>query len=301
MSVRDANNKATYKIFSASGAVRRLTDHDYNSKEFDYDAFGNPRRIIDQNNNVLQSSSYNLRGMLTQRTDMDMGAWNFTPNALGQVVSQTDAKSQNVTLAFDLLGRLTGRTEAEGTSTWKWGDSSASKNIGQLEWVQGSDGYKETYAYDSIGRPRTTTILADVSYQIDYSYNNIGALDTLTYPQSTSSYRLKVQYEYLRGQLRGIKDFNAPSTVFWTSNAINARDQLTQETLGNGLVANRAFDSVSGTLKSIQTGLGGGTSVQNLTYEWGSVGNLRKRKDLNQSNLTEEFFYGIPPLLLTPS
>jgi len=291
MSVRDANNKATYKIFSASGAVRRLTDHDYNSKEFDYDAFGNPRRIIDQNNNVLQSSSYNLRGMLTQRTDMDMGAWNFTPNALGQVVSQTDAKSQNVTLAFDLLGRLTGRTEAEGTSTWKWGDSSASKNIGQLEWVQGSDGYKETYAYDSIGRPRTTTILADVSYQIDYSYNNIGALDTLTYPQSTSSYRLKVQYEYLRGQLRGIKDFNAPSTVFWTSNAINARDQLTQETLGNGLVANRAFDSVSGTLKSIQTGLGGGTSVQNLTYEWGSVGNLRKRKDLNQSNLTEEFFY----------
>ena len=51
------------------------------------------------------------------------------------------------------------------------------------------------YQYDSFGRPSTTTITADsTAYQIDYAYNSIGALDSLTYPTSTASYRLKLKY-----------------------------------------------------------------------------------------------------------
>ena len=55
------------------------------------------------------------------------------------------------------------------------------------------------------------------TYQIDYAYNNIGALDTLTYPVSTSSYRLKLQYEYQYGHLYRMRDFNSPYTNFWTA------------------------------------------------------------------------------------
>jgi RHS repeat-associated protein len=54
---------------------------------------------------------------------------------------------------------------------------------------------------------------------------------------------------------------------------------------------NRLFDNVMGLLKSIQAGVGGGSSVQNLAYTWDSVGNLLSRKDVNQSNLTESFTY----------
>jgi RHS repeat-associated protein len=288
--VVDAQSKQSSKVTNAAGELVRTIDHNGYYQAFEYDAFGNPKRVMDQLGNTLQSSTYNLRGMLTQRIDMDMGTWNFTPNALGETVSQMDAKSQTTTFAFDLLGRLTSRTEAEGTSTWTWGTSSAAKNIGQLASVSGP-GYSESYTYDAFGRPSSTSISADTTYQIDYSYNNMGALDTLTYPTSTSSYRLKLQYEYQNGTLYRIKDFNAPSYVFWTASPFTARGQPTGECFGNGLCTVRAFDAVTGWLKSTQTGLGGGTGVQNLAYEWDLVGNLKKRKDVNQSNLTEEFFY----------
>lgn len=290
----DAENKASEKIANALGELARSKDHAGYYQAFDYDAFGAVKRVQDSAGNTLQSSQYNLRGMLTARTDMDMGAWSFTPNALGEVVSQTDAKNQTTTFGFDLLGRLTSRTEAEGTSTWTWGvpaDNTASnKYVGRLKATSGP-GYSESHVYDALGRRSGTTINADTSYQIDYSYNDFGALDTLTYPTSTSSYRLKLQYDYQLGHLLRIKDFNSPGTQFWQANATDARNQITQEVLGNGLVTNRDFDQVTGWLDSIQTGLSGGAGVQNLAYEWDLVGNLKKRKDVNQSNLTEEFFY----------
>jgi RHS repeat-associated protein len=286
----DPQSVQSRKVVDAVGQLARSSDHNGYYQEFHYDSNGNLKAVHDQLGNELQSSNYNLRGMLTRRTDLDMGTWDFTPNALGETVSQTDAKSQTTTFAFDLLGRLTSRTEAEGTSTWTWGASSAAKNIGQLASVSGP-GYSESYAYDAFGRPSSTSISADTTYQIDYSYNNMGSLDTLTYPTSTSSYRLKLQYEYQNGTLYQIKDFNAPSYVFWTANPFSARGQPTGECFGNGLCTVRAFDAVTGWLKSTQTGLGGGTGVQDLAYEWDLVGNLKKRIDKKQSNLTEEFFY----------
>lgn len=291
--VEDAQGKESTKVFNAAGQLARSEDHDGYSQQFNYDAFGNPKQVLDSAGNTLQSSTYNLRGMLTQRADMDMGTWNFTPNALGEVVSQTDAKSQTTTFVFDKLGRLTSRGETEGTSTWTWGTSATSNNIGRLASVSGP-GYSETYTYDSLGRPLITSISADTTYQIDYTYNGLGLLDTLTYPTSTSSYRLKIKHEYQNGQLKRIRECATSTctsfgTSYWTAVDTNARHQLEQETLGNGLTSTRTHDAVTGWRESIQTGTS--AVVQNLVYEWDLVGNLKKRRDLNQSGLAEEFFY----------
>jgi YD repeat-containing protein len=286
----DALSKQSQKISNANGDLVRSKDHDNYSQRFEYDAFGNVKSVWDSENNPLQSSNYNLRGALTQRTDLSLGTWTFTPNALGETVSQTDAKSQTTTFEFDLLGRLKKRTEAEGDSYWTWGTSSAAKNIGQLQSVSGP-GYSESYAYDSIGRPQTTTVTSDATYLIDYTYNNIGALQTLTYPTSTSSYRLKLQYDYQYGYLKSVKDFAAPATVFWNLNGADMGNRIYSETLGNGLVSLHHHDAVNGRLKWIETGLGGGNALQNLSYGWDKVGNLKTRWDGNQAGLTEEFFY----------
>ncbi len=101
---------------------------------------GTSRRVWDNVvSSALQESNYNVRGMLEQRTDMDMGTWVFKPNALGEVINIRDAKTSapnwTQTITFDLLGRMTDRSEAEGTSTWTWGTSSAAKNIGRLSEV----------------------------------------------------------------------------------------------------------------------------------------------------------------------
>jgi RHS repeat-associated protein len=289
--ITDPQGKQTTRIKDARGVLRSVRDHDNYSQNFEYDAFGNNKRVQDSESADLQTSTYNLRGMLTSRYDMDMGTWTFVPNALGEVVLQTDARSQTTAFQYDALGRLTQRTEAEGVSTWVWGTWIGGKNVGKLASVSGP-GYVEEYLYDNLGRLSTTTIMADsVYYQIAYTYNSIGELDTLTYPTSTSSYRLKLQYDYQYGHLVGIRDFNMPVNSYWTANAFNAREQVTQAALGNGLVINRSYDAVTGLLSFIKTGLGGGSAVQNLAYEWDLVGNLKTRKDLNQANLFEEFFY----------
>ncbi|MGH3804907.1 MAG: hypothetical protein ACRDTD_33140, partial [Pseudonocardiaceae bacterium] len=111
-----------------------------------------------------------------------------------------------------------------------------------------------------------------------------------TYPTSTSSYRLKLQYDYQNGMLLRVKDFNAPATVFWTANATDPRGALISETLGNGLQTVRGFDAVTGLADSIQSGPGGGATRQNLSFTWDKVGNLTQRQDL-RLGLTENFGY----------
>jgi hypothetical protein len=85
------------------------------------------------------------------------------------------------------------------TSNWTWGaaihNDATHKYIGGLKSLSGG-GYSETYTNDDKGRRATTQIVSDATYLIDYAYNPIGQLDTLTYPTSTAGYRLKLQYEY---------------------------------------------------------------------------------------------------------
>ena len=163
----------------------------------------------------------------------------------------------------------------------RWGSSATSHNIGKTQSVS-ANGYVDAYSYDSLSRlsDRTITIPSDTSYSYDLTYNSLtGFVNTLTYPTSTPSYRLELQYGYNNGILDKISDFDAPTTVFWVADTTNARGELTKETLGNGLVVNRSLDDVTGLLESIQAGVGGGTGVQNQSYLFDYVGNLIQRQD----------------------
>src|SRR5690606_37627624 len=211
--------------------------------------------------------SYGVQAFQTATTDMDLGTWSYTYNSLGELVGWTDAKSQSFSQSHDALSRVTSRTETEGTTTWTWGTSAGAKNIGRLASVSMS-GYSESVTYDSVGRPSTQTVTTDQAYAIDYAYSSQGLLDTLTYPTSTASTRVKVKYGYANGILNTVTDWTTGSagTVYWTANTQNVRGQTTQETLGNGVVTARSFDAVTGWLNSIQSGLSGGGGLQNLGY-----------------------------------
>jgi YD repeat-containing protein len=51
-------------------------------------------------------------------------------------------------MAYDKLGRMTQRTEAEGTSTWTY--DTKSKGIGKLAVITGPNGYKKELSYDAL-------------------------------------------------------------------------------------------------------------------------------------------------------
>lgn len=295
--ITDPQGKQTIKILDAVGQMRRAQDHDGYHVNFQFDAAGSLKKVVDANSRELFSANYvyGIAPFQTDSTDMDMGYWTYTTNSLGERVAWTDAKGQSFSQTHDLLSRPLVRTEAEGTTTFTYGTSAASHNIGQLASVSLTDastGYSESLSYDSIGRLSTRSITTDQTYAIDYAYTNQGLVDTVTYPVSTSSTRVKVKYGYQYGILSTVTDWTAGSagTVYWTANAQNARGQVTQETLGNGVVTNRNFDAVTGWLNSIQSGVGGGTTLQNLSYLYDLIGNVTQRQESTQG-LTENFYY----------
>jgi RHS repeat-associated protein len=71
---------------------------------------------------------------------------------------------------------------------------------------------------------------------------------------------------------------------------MNGFGQVTQETLGNGVVTNRAFDAVTSWLKSATAGVGGGASLLNQSYLQDENGNVIQRQD-GVHSLTESFNY----------
>ncbi len=291
--VTDPNSKVTTKIVDVNGWMRRSQDHDGYYQSFAYDAAGSLKQVTDSLSNTLFSAtySYGLQPFQNATTDMDLGSWAYSYNSLGELVGWSDAKSQSFSQTYDALSRLTSRTEAEGTTTWTWGTTSGSYNIGRLAGVSMS-GYSESLTYDNKGRPSTRSITTDQTYGIDYAYNNQGLLDTLTYPTSTSSTRVKVKYGYAYGMLQSVTDWTSGSagTVYWTANDKNPRGQTILETLGNGVVTNRNFDAVTGWLNSIQSGPSGGTSLQNQSYLYDLVGNITQRQE-STLGLTENFYY----------
>jgi len=298
--VVDALGKQSTQIVNALGQVVRSIDHDGYYQNFDFDAFGNPVRVMDSAGATLQTGSYNVRGLRTASMNVDLGSWTYGFNALGEMTSTTDANARTTTATYDALGRPLTRVMPEGsgsiTSTFTWGTSAAAHEIGQLKQQQisgtGVSTYSETTTFDSLGRPSQTQYSeGGNSYFVDTAYSALtGALDTLTYPTSTSSYRLKLQYDYQNGALLRVKDYNAPSTVFWQANAADARGQVTDTTLGNGLRTVRSLDQVTGWVDYLQSGPGGGAAVQNLSYLWDRSGNLTQRQDNNQG-LTENAYY----------
>ena len=300
----DPLGKETRSIAKVVGGLARSTDHNGYYQTTDHDPFGNAVRVQDSAGVTLQSATFDIRGNRTAKTDPDLGSWTYVPNALGEIVSQTDANAKVTTFVFDKLSRMTSRVEPEGagsiTSTWTWGTSAhntaTNKYIGTLKQQSisgtGVTTFTEAFTNDALSRrTQVRTTEGANNYDVNTSYHAAtGYLETLTYPTSTSSYRLKLQYEYQNGRLVRVKDFNAPTTVFWQANNTDARQIVINQSLGNGLTTQADHDAVTARLNSIATGPGGSATIQNLGYLFDNAGNVIQRQDNNQG-LSENFYY----------
>jgi YD repeat-containing protein len=199
-------------------------------------------------------------------------------------------------------------SEPDLYTSWTWGSTASSHNVGKLASVctgtgskptncTSSPGYAESESYDSLGRQSQRLITMPQgggtgSFTYTWAYNSTtGLLNTLTYPVSTSSYALELQYAYANCILTSITDISdSPNVSLWTANAQNQFGQITQETLGNGIVTNRAYDAVTSWLSSIQSGVGSGSAVQNQSFLYDEMGDVTQRQDGNLG-LTENFYY----------
>ena len=299
--VVDAESNESKKIRDVLGRVYRSVDDGGYYQQFDYDAFGSLVRTKDSLTNTLNSATYDygIGAFRVTSGDMDMGDWEYSYNALGELTAYNDANTSGslpttatATLEYDALSRIKKRIETEGTTEWTWGNTATSHNIGRLQSVSGP-GHSQSYIFDSNGRLSKHTVTSDATYDIDYAFDSsTGLLSSVEYPVSTGTFRLKMLQEYQYGLLETVKRSDGAQDVYWQANAEDAFGNVIDVDLGHGsgqVTSIRGYDAVTGLLDYIESGVGGGSGLQDVEYSWDKVGNLTRREDINRS--LEELFY----------
>jgi len=293
----DAKGRQTLSRSTAWGDPLLVQQPGGAALHFEHDAFGRLLRVEDETGRSLGELGYNAAGMKTSHKDTDLGQWSYTWNALGEPLSQRDAKGQDTTFEHDLLGRLVRRMEKEGATTWTWGTSVAARNVGRLISVSGP-GYSESYAYDGYSRLATRTIKSDAIYQYAFAWDRAGRLASLTYPVTTSGFRLKLGYDYENGAVVRIKDLSAQGKVLWQLTAMDAAGNVLDESLGSAARLVSGYSPVTGDIEYQQAFSSAGEVLQDTAYRWDPAGNLEERRD-DRNGVLERFGYDESDRLLS--
>src|SRR5690606_25261277 len=302
----NAKSQTKTETRNAQGELVRVVDHLGGWLSQGYDAQGNLTSTVDHGGN-LTSLSYDLLGRKTAMNDPDKGAWSYQYNGFGELTLQTDAKGQTSTLTHDGLGRLVTRVDrlaggaSDGNTTWTY--DSAANSLGQLASVQDTvSGYIKLVEYDQFGRPgEAVTSLgiggSDGDHYEKVTYDQFGrtfqrfdaARDSASYTDNGVEHRYNA-YGHLEQLVDAVYTSGQPRATYRTITSMDARGNVTGETLGNNVATSRTFDVLGRLDKQTATNLVTWQDPQNLDYDWDSLGNLDKRRDLAR-NLTETFAY----------
>lgn len=268
-----------------------IIDHDGNSLKYKRDALGRLTQTTDAlGRNIVLTLDKN--GNKLQQVDPNLGTWNYRYNVIGQPIWQQDGKGQQTTFQYDSLGRLIKRTEPDLVSHWVWDISANGK--GQIAQVSSNNGFVQSFAYDNFGRPYQSTTsknidpkaqgAGDSDFINKWNYDAAGRVLAYAYPTGFGYRNIYDSNGYLK-EVRNL----AGSQLYWTANARDARGNVTQETLGNGLITTRTYKSDTGLIESINTG---NASIQQNSYAFDALGNLINRnQNLAGISNNEAFTY----------
>jgi RHS repeat-associated protein len=289
VSTTNAKSQKTTKVNNSQGQTESVTDANGKVLLYTYDAFGNLLTTAVQGKESITKNtlSYDLKGRKISMVDVDMGSWSYVYNALGELIKQTDAKSQDTSTSYDKLGRMIERREGDLVSNWYYDQyanrTACDKGIGKLCEASSTNGYNRKHTFDSLGRPSTSVNVIDsVSYTTSTSYDPVsGRVTGQTYP---TGFATKFVYTAL-GFLKEVRKAS-DNTLYWQADITDAQGNLLKQTFGNGVQTLKSYNPYTGRLTGITAGANMG--VLNLSYIYDSLGNVLTRQDANQ-NLTEAF------------
>jgi RHS repeat-associated protein len=272
------------------GRVFQVTDNANKTIKYEYDANGNLLRTIDPNGNTI-SITYDTYGHKLSSNDPDMGAYQYVHNPIGELRKQTNPKGQITTYKYDILGRIIQRKEPEGETNWTF-DTKA-KGIGKISSIS-APAYTQEFLYDTLSRiSRQTESFGGQLFDVQHYYDAKGRPSSLHYPGGFA-----VKYIYNNQNYLSEVRNSITGASYWKADQVNARDQLVQQTLGNGTISQNTFDPTTFWLKKIQSFSAGSVKIQDLSYTYNNLGVLTQRVNAVQAK-TENFAYDNLNRLLT--
>ena len=191
--LNDGATQAATTVADALGRTVQATDAKGGTTSYGYDASGNAVTTTDAGGKTI-TMSYDGLGHKVGMLDPNMGSWSYQVDALGEMLCQTDANSQSIIVEYDNVGRIVSKLKTPKNagcnattgvaSNWNYDAPGA---LGLAASMGDSNGYEQTYTYDTLVRPSSTiTTISGTSYAVSTTYDNFGRVQTTTYPVSVA-------------------------------------------------------------------------------------------------------------------
>ena len=292
--------QTTKKEVNELGWIKKSYDAtEQNYVDFEYYSNGLVRKRYLHNHPETEIIKYyDVFGNCTTLVDPALGTIDYEYNGFGELTKKTkngDIVANN--FIYDVLGRLIEKQEPLDDRRYIFSYDTEPNGIGKPSFKKTlTDTYtlinKISYTYDSYGRVKNETEIVNIngvqeSFVTTYQYDVFSRLKYLIYP---SGFSLKYKYNpngYLGKIVR-----NYDKKTIWQLTQMNARQQIENIQLGNGLNTTFDYYTNTGFLKSIET-VKTGVNIQDLGYGWDNIGNLKWRdKNTQEGNyLIEGFDY----------
>jgi RHS repeat-associated protein len=290
------------------GQTVSVTDNMSNVLSYKYDSTGNLTEL--SLNGVLQSIMvYDNLGRKISMKDWDKGGqndveWTYKYNALGELVSQTDAKLQLTENYRDALGRNINTKLYDASNTlvestqWVYNNNiGLGGSTGQLTSESflvssNSSSYSKSYFYDDLGRGiKVLTEIDDDTYFQETTFDEYGRVFQ-SFDASGDQKGLRYLYNDVGYLYKTREAFGAQhGRLFKEIKEIDARGNISRTKSGNGLITIKTYTAARGFLDIITTGKDDSSGmVQHLAHHFNSIGNLEHKENI-LSGVVEDYRY----------
>lgn len=199
LSITDALGHKTRYAYDALNRVIGVTDAANGITSYIYDA-GDHVIGVEDPRGLVTSYDWDGLGLLWKQVSPDTGSTWFTWDGYGRLASKELAGGTLQTFAYDALNRVTGAQADAFTRTWVY--DSCTNGKGRLCSAKDSTD-TTTYSYTPEGWITTRGFSfqgTSYSYALGYSYNALGQLASVTYPDGNEAL-----YDYSNGAVSDVR------------------------------------------------------------------------------------------------
>lgn len=280
LSVTDALGHTTTYVYDALSRVEGSMDAAGGVTSYDYDPGDHVTRVTDPRG-LVTTYSYDGLGQLWKQVSPDTGTSTFVYDDSGRLSSKTRASGITISYTYDALNRVIGETASGITRTFAY--DTCTHGIGRLCTATHVSDDTVSYSYTPEGyiASRSFSFVSGVSYALGYTYDNMGQLASVTYPDGNQAL-----YDYTRGavadvrlQIGSASSYAATSVVYrpmdlamsgWTSsngrtNAITYDSDLRPANISGAVSLTLSYDLANHIIGI--TNLYNPSLTQSLTYD----------------------------------
>ena len=272
------DGKSTVEKYDSWGNLKESTDRMGNKVAYTYESTGQPSSI--NAIGAIYGFEYDRLGNRTKLIDPNAGTINTQYDALGRVISQTDARGEQQTITYDDWGRIETVKNVNSNTTIKYDYVSSGNGKGKIKKITDQTSlHSIAYEYDALRRPvkETRHIQGTGDFITLYTYDSNGNIATVTYPNDVKETRT-----YENGFLDKV---SVNGTQVWKRDTYTGTSITA--TQGSNLQTTASYNS-NGLLTALQTQKGS-ADIRNFGYTFNATSrNLSNRTGVNG---TESFGY----------